>query len=80
MKKAILVAGQSNTSWATQFGVSPVNTGGLDLKITQLARHNQNDLIPTISCLTNIHFQTADGARTIYAYSLAKDIRNDIGC
>lgn len=79
-KKAILVAGQSNTSWATQFGVSPVNTGGLDLKITQLARHNQNDLIPTISGLTNIHFQTADGARTSYAYSLAKDIRNDIGC
>ena len=31
-KKAILVAGQSNTSWATQFGVSPVNTVGSILK------------------------------------------------
>ncbi|NEP87215.1 MAG: sialate O-acetylesterase [Okeania sp. SIO2C2] len=79
-RKAILVAGQSNTFWARQFGEAPVATGELDLSIKQLGRHNQDNLVPTNAGLTNIHFQQADGVRTGYAYPLAKAIKDEIEC
>lgn len=78
-KKAIIVAGQSNTHTAKEFGVAPVITGPLDLGIKHLGR-NESNLTPLPSGVSNIHFQQNNGVLTSYAYPLAKKIKDTLQC
>lgn len=78
-KKAIIVAGQSNTHTSHEFGMSPVMTGSLDISIKYIGRDVSNH-VPVPAGVSNIQFQDGAVSGTSYGYPLAKKNKDTLAC